>query len=69
MTEELGSRVSLFLTLDGIQLITVAGAILPTIPPPVLNSIEPRDFLTGHTQVRLQGTDLGLLASIELEAG
>jgi len=49
MSEELGQSVSLFLTLDGIQVITLAGAVLPVIPLPILNSIEPRDFLTGAT--------------------
>ena len=69
MSEELGPSVSLFLTLDGLQLITLAGAVLPAIPPPILNSIEPRDYLTGGAWVRIQGADLSLLSSIELEAG
>ena len=49
LSEELGPRVSLFLTLDGIQVISLGGAVLSVIPLPVLNSIEPRDFLTGGT--------------------
>jgi hypothetical protein len=39
------------------------------MPVPVLNTIEPRAFLTAGTSVRIQGANLGGISAIELEAG